>query len=326
MNFLEATSGRGFGVPVMFGTVIEPASKDSPDKVQVRVDSIHGPDIKNADVPLATILGTNDGGSVGIGERAELIRGTRVLIIYTDPPLYQIGIILGTIGQVHRSLPAAESHINNQSVLTITPEEGQKFQNKNTLAFREANNPGGQGGPNLGKTTLEYRKKVAWEFFSRKHTDYKPHIIAGIMGNLIVESKLDPTEFQDLEDFNDARAVGRGIAQWDSSDGHRWDKLRIFARTRNVSEFDLLLQLEFIHHELTSYESYSADQALFRTTNVTEAAILFMRYYERPAKKDTESKYKLFQEDGSWKTFERELEDRRVKLAQAVLGEFIQVG
>jgi len=320
MNFLEATSGRGFGVPVMFGTVIEPASKDSPDKVQVRVDSIHGPDIKNADVPLATILGTNDGGSVGIGERAELIRGTRVLIIYTDPPLYQIGIILGTIGQVHRSLPAAESHINNQSVLTITPVEGQKFQNKNTLAFREANVP-------VGKTTLEYRKKVAWEFFSRKHTDYKPHIIAGIMGNLIVESKLDPTEFQDLEDFNDARAVGRGIAQWDSSDGHRWDKLRIFARTRNVSEFDLLLQLEFIHHELTSYESYSGDQALFRTTNVTEAAILFMRYYERPAIKKTKSKYIGFAFDiPGFKFHEREGEDRRVKLAQAVLGEFIQVG
>ena len=295
------------------GTVIEIA--DVADMYKVRVDNVHGPDIEDIDLPFADVCRSCNGGTSGIGENTQILPGARVMIYFIDE-LKQLPIIMGILKHVERPTNSDDNPAD-QSVLTTIPISTKNFQGKATIAFIEAN-------PQYS-SILSHRKSLTWEFFSKKHTDYKPHIIAGIMGNLLVESNLDPTKFQDAEITDDNKGVGRGIAQWDSRSGHRWDDCTNFARARNVSEYNLILQLEFIHHELTSQEMYSADGALYRTANVTEAAILFMRYYERPAIKDTESKYKGFAFDiPGFKFHEREGEDERIKQAKAVLIEFTE--
>lgn len=295
------------------GTVIEIA--DVADMYKVRVDDIHGPDIEDIDIPFADVLRSSNGGTSGIGENTQILPGARVMIYFFDE-LKQLPIIMGLLGHVERSTSSVDNP-ENQNVIVTTPSSTRNFQGKATIAFIEAN-------PQYS-SLLSHRKSLTWEFFSKKHTDYKPHIIAGIMGNLLVESNLDPTKFQDFKKTDDNEGVGRGVAQWDSRPGNRWDDCTNFARARNVSEYNLILQLEFIHHELTSKEMYSAEGALYRTTNRTEAALLFMRYYERPRIKKTKSKYKGFAFDiPGFKFHEREGEDERIKQANAVYREFTE--
>jgi len=313
------TSIRPIGRRYVFdqGTVIEVA--DEADRYKVRVDDIHGPDIEDIDLPFADVCRSCYGGTSGIGENTQILPGARVMIYFFDE-LKQLPIIMGILKHVERPIEVANNP-GNQSVIVTTPISTREFQGKATIAFIEAN-------PQYS-SLLSHRKSLTWEFFSKKHTDYKPHIIAGIMGNLLVESNLDPTEFQDLGGTDGAnKGVGRGVAQWGSKkDGNRWQDCINFARARNVSEYNLILQLEFIHHELTRQEMYSADGALYRTTNPTEAALLFMRYYERPKIKKTKSKYKAlaFKLLGSYgSVYEREGEDRRIKEAKAVYREFTE--
>ena len=153
----------------------------------------------------------------------------------------------------------------------------KNFQTTKTITLIENNPP--------AEPDVDYRAEVIFEFFKKAPYKYKSHIIAGIIGNLIVESGLNPVKHQGFERLADAAGVGRGLAQWDSSvtlmDGGRWAQCIKFAKESQITEFDLLIQCKFIHHELQK-DFYNG--GLFKTTDVTAAAITFMRYYERPRK------------------------------------------
>ena len=302
------------------GTVIEIA--DVADMYKVRVDNVHGPDIEDIDLPFADVCRSCNGGTSGIGENTQMLPGARVMIYFIDE-LKQLPIIMGILKHVERPTNSDDNPAD-QSVLTTIPISTKNFQGKATIAFIEAN-------PQYS-SILSHRKSLTWEFFSKKHTDYKPHIIAGIMGNLLVESTLDPTEFQDFRETHDNRGVGRGIAQWGSKeDGNRWQDCINFASARNVSEYNLILQLEFIHHELQ--DNFYAGN-LLKVSDATEAAITFMRNYERPRKIrsartfNSTGKYIISKYGSRFRTSadypEMELEDKRVKLAKAVLIEFTE--
>ena len=300
------------------GTVIEVLTDPlGQGRAKVRVDGVHGPDILDADLPYAEVVLPCTGGTSGIGENAQMLPGARVVGAFTDGELRQSPMVFGCVTQVERSI-RPRAFINNESNLTLVTASSKSFQSAETIAFIEMNTP-------PGGSTEDYRKRLTWEFLQMLHTDYKQHIVAGIMGNLLVESRLNPRKSQDITDaagnFVEGGGVGRGIAQW--SKNERWQDCIAFSKKR--SEFDLLIQLEFIHHELTSQEMYSAGGALFRTTDVTEAALLFMRYYERPQIKKTESKYKGFAFDiPNFKIFERAGEAERIREAKQVLADFTQ--
>jgi len=292
------------------GTVIEIA--DVADMYKVRVDDIHGPDIEDIDLPFADVCRSCNGGTSGIGENTQILPGARVMIYFFDE-LKQLPIIMGILKHVERPTEVANNP-GNQSVIVTTPISTREFQGKATIAFIEAN-------PQYS-SLLSHRKSLTWEFFSKKHTDYKPHIIAGIMGNLLVESNLDPTKFQDFKKTDDNKGVGRGVAQWDSRTGQRWDDCTNFARARNVSEYNLILQLEFIHHELQN-DFYAGNGQFFISKNSLEAAVNFMRFYERPRKLNELSKHLNLRPDNR-KHQVMEGEDRRIKEAKAVYREFTE--
>ncbi|WP_183095454.1 phage tail tip lysozyme [Nocardioides stalactiti] len=94
---------------------------------------------------------------------------------------------------------------------------------------------------------------------------------AGVVGNLVVESNVNPYADQDP-------GPGRGIAQW--SEGARWETLVSFANARNRSPFELTLQLDFLWYELATIPAYGLAE-LRTASTVRGAAIVFQDEFER---------------------------------------------
>jgi len=135
----------------------------------------------------------------------------------------------------------------------------------------------GVSAPNedLGTNTaaLNANDKIAFDYFLGK--GLTPTQTAGIIGNLDVESSMDPTAVQ-------SGGPGRGIAQW--SAGARWDttsgdNVKSYATSHNADPLSLALQLDFIWFELSSFSSYGLTQ-LKAATTVSAAEKAFQTYYE----------------------------------------------
>lgn len=99
-----------------------------------------------------------------------------------------------------------------------------------------------------------------------------PAQVAGVAGNLQIESGLNPRAYN-------AREGAIGIAQWE---GARDDRLRAFAAARGLDPNGLAAQLLFLWDELTGTES-RALAALRKTTTPAEAAAVFDQTFERSA-------------------------------------------
>lgn len=106
-------------------------------------------------------------------------------------------------------------------------------------------------------------QKAFYYFTGKGLSDFQS---AGIVGNLMQESGVDPTNVQ-------PNGAGHGIAQW--SEPGRWDKLLTYASSQNKSPTDLGLQLDFLWYELsTTYPSVLSN--LKTTTNVDVAVNQFV--------------------------------------------------
>jgi hypothetical protein len=104
--------------------------------------------------------------------------------------------------------------------------------------------------------------KAAYEYFVWK--GLKDFQAAGIVGNLIQESGVDPRSNQE------GGGVGRGIAQW--SAGGRWDtdkgdNLVEFAAGRDI--YDMRTQLDFLWHEMSNIAPWKDTMpAVTASTNI----------------------------------------------------------
>src|ERR1041385_2212643 len=105
---------------------------------------------------------------------------------------------------------------------------------------------------NLGSTESELSSntKTAFNFFVKKGLSKRQS--AGILGNLIQESNVNPKAVQ-------SGGPGRGIAQW--SVGGRWDtsfhdNVVWYARINRVDRWALATQLAFTWYELHTVGGY----------------------------------------------------------------------
>ena len=105
-------------------------------------------------------------------------------------------------------------------------------------------------------------------FFTGK--GYEPHQAAGIAGNLMQESTLNPTA-------KNPTSGAFGIAQWL---GERKKAFMDYALKNKKDIKDPTAQLEFIDHELNTTETRARDK-LLNSKDATEAAINFSNHYER---------------------------------------------
>ena len=116
---------------------------------------------------------------------------------------------------------------------------------------------------------LQGAKKEAMEFFQSK--GLSPYHAAGIVGNLLGESKLNHQAINPT-------SKAFGIAQWL---GDR--KKKLFKKYGENPTFDQ--QLEFVWEELNSSEKSAFDK-LLQTKSVEEATNSFMKHFERPSQRE----------------------------------------
>ena len=310
-----------------FGTVIETNTDPVGDRIKVRIDGVHGHEIGDADLPYAqVILPTTSGGTSGIGENAQILPGARVTGFFIDGNLCQLPIVIGCVPHVERPTENMDNEDGQESVLTSLRPSSRVFQSDGTVitkSIRPSVNPSKE-------YSLDDRKKICWEFFSKKSFKYTPQRIAGIIGNLIVESQIDPKKHQDVKAIGDGKGSGRGIAQWGSlSDGNRWNECITFAADHKISEYDLLLQLEFIHDELETKPYHCKN--FFKTVTVASATMEFCRHYEKPRDEGKPDNTTLSVNENTEDTWEaanpwntKEGEDRRLKAAAGAFREFTE--
>jgi len=109
------------------------------------------------------------------------------------------------------------------------------------------------------------KANYAFNYYQQK--GLAPHIAAGIVGNLMQESNLNPYAQGDS-------GQARGIAQWHPD---RFAGLQKFAGNRNP--YDLNTQLDYVLQEASQRGDL---QALQGTKEAGEAAFHFAKRYERP--------------------------------------------
>lgn len=115
---------------------------------------------------------------------------------------------------------------------------------------------------------LTSRKKQAMEFFQAK--GLSAHQAAGIIGNLIQESKLDTKASGD-------NGKAFGLAQWHPD---RQKGLKALAQSRGKDISDFETQLEYVWQELNTTEK-KALNALLNSKDVKQATSAFV-LFERP--------------------------------------------
>lgn len=125
----------------------------------------------------------------------------------------------------------------------------------------------------VSAAALNANDKIAFDYFLGK--GLTPTQAAGIVGNLDVESGMDPTAVQ-------SGGPGRGIAQW--SAGARWDttagdNVKSYAMSHGADPLSLGLQLDFIWFELTTFPAYGLAK-LRAATTVTQAVNAFQSAFE----------------------------------------------
>jgi hypothetical protein len=157
---------------------------------------------------------------------------------------------------------------------------GQAEVAKLRAAAARAENMSAFGRLPLGDQVTQYRSaaysasatspiaKSAYDYFVGQ--GYSKSQAAGIVGNLLHESGLDPTISHD-------QGTGIGIAGWRLE---RRQALREFAAARGTSETDFKTQLAFVDHELKTSEP-GARTALMQAQTPQDAAVAFIRF-ERP--------------------------------------------
>lgn len=134
--------------------------------------------------------------------------------------------------------------------------------------------------------TVKYANvRTAFNYFVKK--GYTTKQSAGIVGNLIVESGVDPKQLEC------GGGPGRGIAQWGV--GGRWNtdpqaNMLWYADRVNKSAFNLTAQVWFISFELGNNPNYGR-ASLKKQTSVGGATKVFLKKYERAGVEHWEKRY-----------------------------------
>jgi cell wall-associated NlpC family hydrolase len=137
--------------------------------------------------------------------------------------------------------------------------------------FAGAGPGGAPGGTATIGTGAGGNTGAAMSYFESK--GLSPAQSAGIVGNLMEESGLDPSRNQM------GGGPGRGIAQW--SVGDRWQGVLQLAAREGKPPTDLGVQLDYLWQELNSTES-AALASLRAAGDVGSATQAFMSGFERP--------------------------------------------
>ena len=257
------------------GTVINVYDPLQLGRVQVRINGVHTEntdDIPNSDLPFAHVMApSTEGGVSGIGLSTGLKPFAQVIGMFLDGPNGQAPVVLGSLGKIE--FDEDKSTKDEVSAYTTMIPRAKPDNLAELLKL-------------TGDTNIE----KAWNWFrSTRGGEYSQSQVAGILGNLWVESFAETNN----DDINPEAVqldggLGRGLAQW-SIGKSRHDELVRMSKSAGLSENSLLAQLRFITYELNVY-TYFGKAQLTETTTPEDASDVFMDEYERAGDKGSRQK------------------------------------
>lgn len=125
-------------------------------------------------------------------------------------------------------------------------------------------------------------EKGRYVYKKLKDMGYSDNAAAGIVGNLMQESGLNPWAIGD-------GGTSGGIAQWHNE---RWEALKRFAEDRGEDWSDLDTQIAFLDHELRNNYS-DVFHKIQNAQNAGESALIFSRKYEIPAEEAANNQQRM---------------------------------
>lgn len=240
-------------------------------RVRVRAFGFHPPlntnEVLTEDLPWAFLINGTGGAMISIPEEGDFVFG-----FFMDGRDAQHPFVLGVIHGAHYGIPydGAIGYNAGQVDPGLAAAAGVGAARGNLVD--PSNFP-----PLTG--TQAQRAQEAMDFFVER--GYTPEQAAGIVGNLIKESSLDPTAYNNSRTPRGIQEESFGLAQWNNigSPERVANALRVMG-VSDIREATFQQQLEFIDWELRNTET-RADRGLRATTTASEAAEVFDRLYER---------------------------------------------
>jgi len=263
------------------GTVVDINDPVEMGRVRVRIYGIHTSNVEQiptSDLPWAqTMADVNQGGVSGLGSSTGLKEGAQVFGIFLDGINSQVPLVMGSLSKLELT-PQYEIKKSVQDPSEL-PDSKTEYEERNfefvktsaaakSIALDLDNSL--EGSSNEEKAFLFFRSKRGGSF--------EAHQAAGIVGNLIHESGMDPSIISGVKGEG-----SQGIAQWNPSEkaGFRLQNFKKFASLNNMQPLTLTPQLMFIKKELEEL-SYLGLSELRAAKNVPTATRVFEEKYERP--------------------------------------------
>ena len=245
-------------------------------RVRVRIYGVHSEDVNEvpeSSLPWAScVVPTTEDGVSGLGRSPMLKAGAMVFGIFMDGQLSQQPLVMGSIPRIE--LPTEQQQgITGEFVRTITTTIEVPAQEADAGSKDVPTN-----GSSSNVQTLIGHTNTEKTFNFLVGQGYTPVQCSAIIGNFIVESRMDPEAVSGV-----AGEESFGIAQWNPAAG-RLQQLQEFASDRNTDYTTLQTQLEFFHHDFSTLNPRLWGYNEFKQlTNIDEATRYFTDKYERPS-------------------------------------------
>jgi len=236
-------------------------------RCRVRIYGVHNDDVDavpESALPWASCLvPTTEDGVSGLGRSPGLKPGAMVFGFFMDGQLSQQPVIMGSIPRIE----VRPDQIDDDDAPALVASGIPVERDPRDIPPRGID---GTTQPFIGNSNTE----KAFNYLVGN--GYSKIQAAGICGNFIVESNMDPTVVSQVPG-----EASFGIAQWNPAAG-RLQRLQAYADDRELDYRTLETQLQFFHYEFST-ESFYGYNKFKAMTNVSKATTHICNKYERPA-------------------------------------------
>ena len=275
-------------------------------RVRINILGIHDNIADAGDLPWASmVLPTTEGG-VTSGFPPSLDIGAQVFGIFLDGVQSQLPLVIGSIPHQLPNYSGVESGADGGIY------NSRDFTNNQAGTYAGTEEPIGSANESA---------EIAYNYF--RSINYSDAVARGIIGNMIVESgNFDPAVIRfDRKGDTNTSYPAHGVCQWRAARWNGPDGLETWANRQNppLNPRNLTTQIRFVKFELDTF-AYLGKQELFNCTTPEQAAVTFMRKFERPANEGGASAYRdpPYSTTGSFPN-QRAGEGRRISAAKTVV-------
>ena len=261
----------GDNVRWFIGIVVSNADPLYVGRCRVRIYGAHSDDVNEvpeASLPWASCLvPTTEDGVSGLGRSPNIKPGAMVFGFFMDAKTSQQPVIVGSIPRIE---VLDDEKISSQDAPAIDEIDIPAERNLTDVPTR---------GTTSSLESLVGSNNTEKAFNFLVGNGYSKEQAAGVCGNFIVESGMDPTIVSKVPG-----EASFGIAQWNPAAG-RLQRLESYAADRNLDYRTLETQLQFFHYEFKTEGSYYGFNKFKAMGSYIQATVHICDKYEKPGVK-----------------------------------------